>query len=215
MGQPNKSSHRGMSLVEGMISMGVLVIGILGALQGILFASQQNAVAGRLARSTSMAAQIRLGLESQGRAKLVAGTGVIGNSTTCVPVGSSPVAALADGLNVPVDHDTGLAIAGACIVDVDAYDLANVGTPINQLVPGYKFAQDFKGDNGPFRRVLVYLPSLGVQANRTADNFAVVVSTPDTGRRIFVRQFVALYDSGPCATPSNPTLTGNGSAVDL
>ena len=39
------NSRRGMSLIEGMMAMAVLVIGILGALQGILFASQQNAVA--------------------------------------------------------------------------------------------------------------------------------------------------------------------------
>ena len=84
MAKPNKPSHRGMSLIEGMISMAVLVIGILGALQGIMFASQQNGVAARLARASSMAAQVRAGIEAQGFARLLAGP--IANAGVCLPV---------------------------------------------------------------------------------------------------------------------------------
>jgi len=187
MGKRTKNSRRGMSLVEGMISMAVLVIGILGALQGILFASQQNAVAGRLARTTSMGAQIRLGLEAQGRAKLVAGP--LANVAVCVPFPATPaLVALTDGV----------AVAGSCIIDVDAYDSA--AAPIDRLVGKYDFAADYKAGNGQFRRVAVSLPGTGL------NNFAVVVSTPDTGRRIFSKQFVALYDSSP---------TGNQTGVDL
>ena len=170
--------------------MGVLVIGILGALQGILFASQQNAVATRLARATSMAAQIRLGIEAQGRTKLKAGM----LTSSCVAVGAATAAiqALTDGLS-------GTAVAGACIVDVDAWDGA--AAQIDKLVAGYDFPNDFKGDSGPFRRIVIYLPTA------TTDDFAVLVSTPDTGRRIFVRQFVGLYD--------NTVATGNGTGVNL
>ncbi len=184
-------SARGMSLIEGMISMGVLVIGILGALQGILFASQQNAVASRLARGTSMAAQIRLGLESQGRAKLKLPGGAIGSSSNCIPFASAstPLKALTDGL----------AVSGSCILDVDAFD--KTAPAIDRLVGNYNFAEDFHGALGNFRRVVVYLP------NVSTDAFAVIVSTSDTGRRVFVKQFVALYDSSPT--------TGNGTLVNL
>jgi type II secretory pathway pseudopilin PulG len=187
----HQRSARGMSLIEGMISMGVLVIGILGALQGILFASQQNAVASRLARGTSMAAQIRLGLESQGRTKLLLPAGAIGNGARCIPFASATAAlkALTDGL----------AVAGSCILDVDAFD--QTAASIDKLVGAYNFAEDFHGAVGNFRRVVVYLP------NASTDAFAVVVSTSDTGRRVFVKQFVALYDSSPT--------TGNGTLVNL
>ncbi|MBS1153639.1 MAG: putative prepilin-type protein [Myxococcaceae bacterium] len=193
MSQRTKS-RRGMSLVEGMISMAILVIGILGALQGILFASQQNSVAGRLARATSMAAQIRLGLEAQGRTKLLLPAGPIGNSAICIPVGSASATlkALTDGLD-------GSLVVGACIVDVDAFD--NGAAQIDKLVGSYDFPYDYAGGNGPFRRVLVYLPSAA------ADTFAVIVSTKDTGRRIFVKQMVGLYNSSPT--------TGNGTLVNL
>lgn len=198
------SSRRGMSLVEGMISMGVLVIGILGALQGILFASQQNAVAGRLARATSMAAQIRLGLEAQGRTKLLSATGPIGGSCTAVGSASAALKALTDGLDAST-------LTGACILDVDALDLPNSASPSNAsklLVGGYNFTENFRGDKGPFRRVVVFLPT------GTVDTFAVVVSTPDTGRRVFVKQFVALYNSA-ATVPGCTTNCGNGSGVDL
>lgn len=179
-----------MSLIEGMISMAVLVIGILGALQGILYASQQNAVAARLARATSMAAQIRMGIESQGRAKLKLGSGAIGNSAICIPVGTdAALDALTDGL----------AVAGSCTVDVDVFDAG--AAQIDKLVGNYNFGEDYSGGGAQFRRVVVYLP------NTSADAFAVVVSTRETGRRIFVKQFVALYDSSPT--------TGNGTGVNL
>ena len=184
------SMRRGMSLVEGMISMGVLVIGILGALQGILFASQQNAVASKLARATSMAAQIRLGIESQGRVKLKAG--MLTSSCTAVGSVSATIAGLLDGMAAST-------VTGACVVDVDAWD--NAAATIDKLVGNYNFAQDFKGNAGPFRRLIVYLPTA------TADDFAVIVSVPDTGRRVFVRQFVGLYDSS--------VATGNGTGVSL
>jgi Tfp pilus assembly protein PilV len=196
-------ARRGMSLIEGMISMAILVVGILGALQGILYASQQNGVAARLARATSMAAQIRFGIEAQGRTKLLAASGPIGSSTTCIAAGAGTTQAfkdLTDGL-------WNTTLAGACIVDVDLWDSTTAATANDRLVPNYNFttlAGDYNPGasttGGPFRRMLVYLP------NPSADVIVVVVSTPEVGRRVFVRQTVGLYDS---------STAGNSAGVNL
>src|SRR5690242_2118489 len=104
---------RGMSLIEGMISMAVLAIGILGAFQGILFASQQNSVASRLARASSMAAQVLQGLEQQGFAAVQN----IATSASCVSAATAPatLTALTDGI-----QNTG--IPGTCIIDLDLFE---------------------------------------------------------------------------------------------
>ncbi len=194
MGHPNKSARRGMSLIEGMISMGVLAIGILGALQGTIFAAQQNATAAKLARATSMAAQIRIGLEAQGYAKLRAGL----VATSCTPVGgaSAAVKKLTDGLDA----------VGNCIIDVDVVDPATA-TLADRLVAKYDYANDFRGDEGPFRRLVVFTPGVVLgDGTRLTDTYAVVVSVSEIGRRVFVRQFAAIYD---------PSTTGNSSGLSL
>ncbi len=185
--------RNGMSLIEGMISMAVLVIGILGALQGILFASQQNSVAARLARASSMGAQVRQGLEAQGRAKLASATGIFGDSSTCLPIASATaLLPFTDGV-----HATG--IAGTCIVDLDAFDSSAAAA--DKIVTTYDLTGDYNSGNGLYRRMLVYSPVVG-----GVDNVAVVVSTRGVGRRIFARQFVGLVDV---------TVTGNGTGVEL
>lgn len=188
-----KLKRNGMSLIEGMISMAVLVIGILGALQGILFASQQNSMAARLARATSMGAQVRQGLEAQSRAKLASPTGIFGDGSKCLPVASATaLLPYTDGV-----HATG--IAGTCIVDLDAVDSAAASA--DKIVTTYDLTGDYNAGNGMYRRVLVYSPVVG-----GVDNVAVIVSTRSVGRRIFSKQFVGLVDV---------SVAGNGTGVEL
>jgi hypothetical protein len=170
-----------------------LAIGILGALQGTLFAAQQNATATKLARATSMAAQIRNGLEAQGYTKLT--TGMV--ATSCTPVGGASAALklLTDGLDA----------VGNCIIDVDVVD-PGIATVADKLVSNYDYTHDYLGNNGPYRRVVVYTPGVVLgDGTRTADTYAVVVSVSETGRRIFVKQFAAIYDSSPAGNGTNIT----------
>lgn len=192
-----------MSLIEAMIAMGILMIGILGALQGTLHASRQNSLAARVARATSMAAQVRRGLEAQGWAKLTTASG-LATATNCTAIGSAsaPLRALTDGLDAT-------AVANACIVDLDAFDAAAAAA--DKIVPSYNLAQDYNGGNGPYRRVVVFLPGNTLGRNASADSFVVVVSSKDATRRVFVRQVVGLYNFGPATA----TGTGNGTLVNL
>ncbi len=193
MTQSNAKLRRGMSLIEGMVSMGVLVVGILGAMQGIMFASQQNSVAARLARASSMGAQVRQGLQQQGRAKLASGTGLFGNAATCLPTAS------ATALLPFTDGVAGTGIAGTCVVDLDAFDATAAAS--DKIVTTYDSASDYNGGAGLYRRILVYSPVVG-----GVDNVAVIVSTKAVGRRIFSKQFVGLIDV---------TVTGNGTGIEL
>jgi hypothetical protein len=178
--------RRGTTLIEGLISTTVLIIGIVGAFQGILQASTQNTVASRIARATAMATQARISLERQTLARLTAGTGVLGNGACVAPTAAH--VALTDQL-------AGMAEV-TCVVDLDIADADPTLTPNNKIFAKYDFANDYT--NGSFRRLLVYMraavpadPSLP----RNPDVVAVVVSVKEGGRRVFVKQFASFFNA--------------------
>ena len=75
-----RAPQRGATLIEGMAAAAILAFGISGVFGGLLFASQQNAAANRLSQASAIAAQVRAGLQLQGRARLFADTGPLSNA---------------------------------------------------------------------------------------------------------------------------------------
>jgi hypothetical protein len=185
---------RGVSLIEGMTASVVLLIGLLGVFQGIIVASRQNSMANRATRAAGIASQVRVALDSMGRARLL---GPMGNAGIliggdCNPAGE--VAELAGGLaNVAPGNDDNWLVR--CVFDFDAYERTAVGP--NRMVPGYS-----ETDAELFRRILVVIAAndrlTGVQTHQ----IAIVVSWSEMGQRRFVRQYVGFYDPGTAGNQS-------------
>ncbi|HET9451112.1 MAG TPA: prepilin cleavage protein [Aggregicoccus sp.] len=166
------SRARGMSLVEALAASAILLIGLTAALQGVLTASRQNAMAGRMARGDSVAQQVRASLESLGRDRVAA---LFADCAT-----DAEVLALAGGLqSLPASE------AAVCVVDLDAHDDApTAASPV--LVPGY-----LARNRELLRRVLVRIRPVG---DTSAEQVAVVVSWRDLAQRQFLPLFLGLYD---------------------
>ena len=62
-------SDRGVTLVEGMAASAVLLIGLIGVIQGIGVASLQNSLANRMTRGAAISHQTGQGLVIAGRVK--------------------------------------------------------------------------------------------------------------------------------------------------
>lgn len=60
--------QRGVTLLEGMMASLVLLLGLVGVLQGVIFASRQNATANKIVRAGAIATRIRAALMVQGPA---------------------------------------------------------------------------------------------------------------------------------------------------
>ncbi|NMO21451.1 prepilin cleavage protein [Pyxidicoccus fallax] len=168
-----RALQRGATLLEGMAAAAVFALGISGTFGGLIVASQQNADARRLAHASAIATQVRAGLQSQGRARLLGPTGPL--SASYCTTSDAAVLKLAGGLETFIGTDD------TCVVDLDAYESA-VPTDLD-LVPSY--AQE---DRDAFRRVLVW------QHTEEIDTVAVVVSFKSAGQRRFIKQHVALYN---------------------
>ncbi|MBJ6761057.1 type II secretion system protein [Myxococcaceae bacterium JPH2] len=163
------TARRGVTLIEGLAASAILALGISGVFGGLVLASQQNTSAGRLSQASAVAQQVRAGLQTQGRARLLASTGPL-HSSRCSAVAA--VRELADGLDT---------LAGACVIDLDAFE--DAAPVVSDLVPSYA-----PEERELYRRVLVWTPATEI------DTVAVVVSFRGGGSRRFVKQFVALYN---------------------
>lgn len=175
---------RGVSLIEGIAASSVLLFGLLGALQAIIFASRQNSMANRMTRAATLASQVRAGLQAQGRARLVSAQGPL-DASRCSS--NATVLAHAGGLESLTP--------APCVVDLDAYESASAGTN-RMIVPSYSAA-----DGELYKRVLVHI----VDPNQPGlDSIGVVVSWNDAGAQRFAQQFLGLYD--PAVNQTNVEL---------
>ncbi|HEY8205871.1 MAG TPA: prepilin cleavage protein [Myxococcaceae bacterium] len=184
-----------------MTAAAVLAIGILGAMQALLLASQQNAIASRMTRAAEIADQVRQGLDSQRYGGLVAAGKVIDIPGRCS--GAAAVLALADGLDtMPVVAP----MTGPCVIDLDAYEATAL--PGDLIAPGYALVDGVpttREDGDIYRRVLVVTTVPDTASAQTNLVTATVVVSFRAGfRRIAVRQTSAFY---------NPAV--NRSGVDI
>jgi Tfp pilus assembly protein PilV len=184
MRAPVRSSRRGVTLIEGLMSTMILLTGMVGVLQGLAVASVQNSMANRHTRASVIAQQLISAIEHQGRARLL-GTGGIFASTNCV---SSPGAAAAfqgDLVTTPASFASmGWATVTTCYVDYDARGA--VVPALLALTPGYT-----QQDNDTYTRlVAVYQTS-----NPEVMYVGVNVGWRDAGRVRIVKRFTAIYDT--------------------
>lgn len=169
---------RGATLVEGMAAAGILAVGILGAIQTLLAASQQNVIAARLTRASQIAVATRSGLELA-RYKGLSAPGDLLDPANCTT--APAITALAGGLQALAPPP--------CILDLDALDVLRV--PGTEIVPGYQPADASPlttTDGDLFRRILVVVAQPGITS------LTVVVSFRTGASRTFIRQTTALYD---------------------
>ena len=83
-----QAKRRGISLLESMIAMAVLSVGVLGVIQALLIASNQNAVAGRMLRATAIANTVRATISTRGLTQLIGANGALaqaGVQATALP----------------------------------------------------------------------------------------------------------------------------------
>lgn len=191
--------RRGMTIIEGLMSSVILLLGMLGIIRGIIVASQQNTMANQMTRAGAITSQLRVGLENQGRERLIVGPLPVFASGNCIAPNTAN-AALAGGLE-SMTLATGTPAEGwvrLCIVDLDAVDDARA--PNDKLVSGYS-----ADDRAFYRRFLVLFQhdqKVGSKPVRI-NQVGIVVSWMSAGQRVFSRRFVGFYDAG--ATNGNST----------
>lgn len=196
--------QRGMSIIEGLMASLVLLLGMLGVIRGIVVASQQNTMANLMTRAGAITSQVRVGLENQGRDRLINGPLPLFAGGNCMAP-NAPNATLAGGLeDTTLANDVTAGWTRLCIVDFDAAEDARAAN--DKIVSGY--APD---DRTSYRRFVVLFqtndtvtdPETGQVRTVRANQVAIVVSWMAAGQRVFSRRFVGFYDSG--ATNGNST----------
>ncbi|WNG38984.1 prepilin cleavage protein [Archangium violaceum] len=188
------SAPRGVSLIEGMVASVVFLIGLVGVFQGIMVASEQNAMANQVNRASGIASQVRLALDSLGHDRVIGVPAGVGGllSGACNP--GADVQALAGGLENLNPGSEKWRVR--CIFDLDEYEQSVA--PGARLLPGYS-----DDDARRFRRVLVWVSRVDEVSEVRIDEVAVVVSWREMGRRRFVRQFVGFYDASSFGNATN------------
>ena len=176
--------RRGVTLIEGLISTVILLIGMVGVLQGLAVASVQNSMANKHTRASTIAQQLIGAIEQQGRARmLVTATGLF-VSPQCAASVPTPVTPFTGDLTpLPAALTAqGFTTGATCYIDYDA-----LGAAFLSLTPGYS-TQD---DQTYQRLVAVYQhPS-----NPEVIYVGVNVGWRDTGRVRVVKRFTAIYDT--------------------
>lgn len=194
--------RRGMTIIEGLMSSVILLLGMLGIIRGIIVASQQNTMANQMTRAGAITSQLRVGLENQGRERLINGPLPVFAGANCIAPNTAN-AALAGGLeSMTLATDVTENWTRLCIVDLDAVDDARAAN--EKLVPGYS-----ADDRAFYRRFLVLFQhdqKVGTKPIRF-NQVGIVVSWMSAGQRVFSRRFVGFYDAGA----SN----GNSTRIDI
>lgn len=183
----SSSAARGVTLLEGLIASVVFLTGMVGVLQGVLVASQQNSMANRHTRAAVIARELLAGLERQGRERLFVGAGAPLGSTHCAATPSAALAPYTGGLETVPSNLAGFS---GCVVDWDAVAAA---TPaLRALTPGYVSTAAPGEDDDLFTRVVAAYVN---PANSELAWVAVAVSWREGGRVRTVKHFTAVYDT--------------------
>lgn len=177
---------RGVTLLEGLISSVVLLIGLVGVIQGVLVAALQNSMANRHTRASVIAQEMLGSLERQGRGRLLATSGLLGGAS-CTATPGAALAPYTGGLETIPSTLTGFS---ACVVDLDT--VAGSDAAVRALTPGYLTTTEPGDDDDVFTRVVA------AYTNATDTEITwvgVAVSWREAGRVRTVKRFTALYDT--------------------
>lgn len=175
-----RRTDRGATLLEAMIAAAILVLGLAGALSGIMVASRQNAMASKMSRSSAYASQIRELMQLRGVAWLKGTNGPLkaDHCTTDAAV-TAYLGKLADTLT-----------STDCLIDLDAFEQAQTN-PSLRLMPGYPDNDETRG----LRRLLLH------RTFADRDEVTIIVGWNELGLRRIQTQLLVLY---------NPTVNQTG-----
>lgn len=176
----HKHNRRGVTLIEGLVSSVILLIGMTGVLQGIIVASLQNSMANRRTRASIIGAELSGAIEREGRERLFA-TGGLFTSATCTAGYPTTLDDFrGDFTGVP----SNLAGFNVCYIDLDTLV---AGGLFPQLTPAYS-----AGDARVFKRLMA------VYFNPTNEEITYVginVGWREGGSARVVERFTALYST--------------------
>lgn len=173
-------NRRGVTLIEGLISTVILLVGMVGVLQGLTIASVQNSMANRHTRASIIAQELMGAIEQQGRARLMtASTGLFMGSQCAA---SNPLTTFKGDLD-PIPSTLSGQGFTACYIDMDA--TANVA--FHPMTPGYKVAVDGK----IYKRLIAVFKSTNPEVMYVGIN----VGWKDGGQVRIVKRFTAIYDT--------------------
>lgn len=194
---------RGVTLIEGLMASMVLLVGMVGVLQGVLFASQQNTFAQRQLRASLIANETLTALRTVGWSRLNHTTGIFqANCMASVPTAFVP---FTKGLHAAVPPNVPGTFS-ICTVDLDTVAAGN--PTVRAMTAGYQMndATVFGEEDDLFTRVLIaYRNTAAANAPNSAVNYVtVVVSWRALGEVKSVVQSTALYD--PARNESNVEL---------
>jgi hypothetical protein len=183
-----RRSARGVTLLEGLISTVILLTGIVGVLQGVIIASQQNGMANRHTRASIIAQELLTAVEAQGRARNTTASSGLFDGTRCVARTSLPAAVQPfTGSMFPTPPSFAASAPGlgwtstsVCFINFDA------ATAFTNLTPGYTTSDDaiFTRVIGVFRGPSPEVMFVGVN-----------VGWRDAGRIRSLTRMTAIYDT--------------------
>lgn len=173
-----------------MISSLILLLGMVGVLQGLAVSSIQNSMANRQTRATMIAHELISAIEQQGRARLLtSGTGLF-DASRCLATVPTAISGYAGELSPtpPALTAQGFTTASTCYIDFDALPAA-----YRVMTPGYSTLDDtgVGGTGGYTRLIAVYQHPTNPEVLYVGVN----VGWRDAGRIRTVKRFTALYDT--------------------
>jgi hypothetical protein len=184
-----KTQARGVTLLEGMISTVILLVGMVGVLQGVAIASQQNAIANRHMRASIIANELIAGIEQNGRARNIAAGGLF-VSPQCQP--TIPMAAVpftGELQPMPASFGAGAApmLGWGAATNVCFIDFDSLAPALKAITPGYTADDD-----------TTYTRLVGVftHATNTEVTYVMVnVGWRDAGQVRIVKRVTAIYNT--------------------
>ena len=183
MRAPLRRSRRGVTLIEGLISTVILLIGMVGVLQGLGVATVQNSMANRHTRASIIAQELITAIEQQGRARaLTSGSGLFATpacNTSFTTLGNFRGDLAGSAGELP-PHLVSQGFT-ACDIDFDAQ------SGFQTMTPGYTATDRTLYE----RMVAVYRHP----TNNEILYVGVNVGWRDGGRVRIVKRFTAIYDT--------------------
>lgn len=171
-----RRSSRGVTLVEGMISSVILLVGMVGVFQGVIIASTQNSMANRRTRASAIAAELATSIDLQGRERLLGPGGLLTSSGACGSFPGDLTLYRGDFTGVPAN----LGHLTVCYVDVDAT------AAFTTLTPAYS-----DSDRNIFKRLLAVYTD---PTDSAVSYIGINVGWREYGSGRVVERFTAIYD---------------------
>lgn len=191
--------ERGVSLIEGMVASGVLLIGMIGVFQGLGAASKQNALAEKVSRQTAVAKQMRMALQNAGREQiknrfLCSGNWVPKYFSPSEFINTGGANSLTDSVGTWKD-DTGNTMPPPVAYALDAQTTEMTATtPAAAMVPGYVYTDDYN----KFQRYVIWQPSVDFATacgpNAPTIERLLVVVTSREDRNLKVTKEIVILD---------------------